>query len=420
MPFDALSDASGDAAPDARRDAPGDAPGDAREPDRSTHGVVPAGWTGLPPLAATFRSPLNRLEPRETLRAKQLADRASVRLRAALGPDTALATGTAHGAAAVMAEHTRYVDGFALHLSLRQSAAASAAPADAPRIVGADETIVGADETGGMLRLLGAVLDALGAAPHAVAIETTLPDAFADVRLVAIAVALARAVAPGASAARHASAARAAAESVLGIPVSLSDAAASAAACAGTLVLSDAASAETLALDVPTSLAWGLVPTGEARTAVRVAALARRAARAREHVTAVSRPIASLREVEHEELAALLDASLPRHRSALAYLVGENRRVQRFVAALRTGDAQMMGAILAISARARDDWAGLTRAERAALDALDARTGEGVLGAADVGHARALLVLARPAALQSALAAAAAALGVEADEALVV
>ncbi len=405
MPFDALSDASGDAAPDAPRGT--------GEVDGAAHGVVPTGWTGLPPRAATFRSPLNRLEPRETLRAEQLADRASARLRAALGPAAAVATGTAHGAAAVMAEHTRYVDGFALHLSLRQSAAAAATSADAPRIVGED-----AD--GAMLCLLGALLDVLGAAPHAVAIETTVPDALADVRLVAVAVALARAVAPDLPVAHHAAAARAAVESVLGIPVSLSDAAASAAARAGTLVLSDAASGETLPLDVPTSLTWGIVPTGEARTAVRTAALVRRADRAREHVTVVSRPIASLREVEHEELAALLDAALPRHRTALAYLVGENRRVQRFVAALRTGDAQMMGAILAISARARNDWAGLTRAERAALDALDARTGDGVLGAADVGHARALLVLAHPAALAAALTAAADALGAVREDALVV
>ncbi len=375
-------------------------------------------WTGLPPNATPFLSSLNRLSPRETLRPDQLAARAAACLAAtglaATGTDGAgtgaVRTGTAYGAVAVMAEHTRYVDGFALHLTLRQSAAAAVAPAATVRVVGASEA---SDDH----RLLGAVADALGVGPHAAAIETTIPTLLRDVRAVALAVAFARALAPEATTAQHAAAARAAADAVLGLPISLSDAAATADALPGRLMLSDASSGETLALDLPLGLAWGLVPTGEARSAVRIAALARRADRAREHVAEALRPIASLREIEHEELAALLDAALPRHRPTLAYLVGENRRVQRFVAALRTGDAQMMGAILAISARARDEWALLSRAERAALDTLDAHTGEGVLGAADVGNARAILILARPAALAAAHAAPADAHGVDRAEA---
>ena len=151
-----------------------------------------------------------------------------------------------------------------------------------------------------------------------------------------------------------------------------------------------------------------------------MAALRRRAERARDHVAAMHRPIASLREIEHAELADLLDAAPPQHRTALAYLVGEDRRVQRFVAALRRGDVQMMGALLALSAHARNDWARLTDTERDALAALNARTTEGVLGATDVGYVRALLVLARPVGLNDALITTADALGADADSVLVV
>lgn len=382
--------------PDASSDAPRPGTSDADRartvPDWTARLARPTPPVGEPPTAGGVPGP----------------DVAIAAALARLGDPSERHVGVATAVVPLMGEHTRYVDGFALHLPLRDVVAVAARPSDALTV----------DADADLAASVRAALDALGPlvpglVAHAIAVETPLAPGLVDARVLGAAAALVGALAPDLPLAAAQHVVRHAATSVLGVPVSRSDAAAALVGRRGTVVLSDAASGETLALDLPAGLAWGLVPTGEARSPVRVAALNRRAERARDYVASMHRPIASLREIEHAELAGLLEQAPPEHRSALAYLVGEDRRVQRFVAALRQGDAQMMGALLALSAHARNDWARLTDPERAALDALDARTGEGVYGATDVGYVRLLLVLARPAGLASALAAAARALGVE-------
>lgn len=385
----------------------------AEAPEGASERAVPAWAQRLPrpaaPLVASVRPPVRPTAPSPDALAAMAASRLAAPEAARIGVATAVVP--------VLAEHTRYVDGFALHLALVDAVAVAvqpAPPADAPDSV---PDLHGDADLAAAVRAVAAVL---GAGSVSAAVETSVPPGLVDTRVLGAAAAAVRALAPDLAEGDAQSAVVDAAMQVLGVPVSRSDAAAALVARPGHVVLSDAASGETLPLDLPAELVWGLVPTGEVRSAVRIAALARRAERARAHVAAMHRPVASLREIEHEELAGLLATVDARHRTALAYLVGEDRRVQRFVAALRRSDAQMMGAILALSAHARDDWARLTDAERAALDVLDARTGEGVFGATDVGHVRALLVLARPAALGSALAAATDALGLATDAAHVV
>jgi galactokinase len=78
-------------------------------------------------------------------------------------------------------------------------------------------------------------------------------------------------------------------------------------------------------------------------------------------------------------------------------LVTENRRVQKHVAALRRDDWQMVGALLLMShASLRDDWKGTTAAADTLVEAVEARTHDGLYGACMTERGGGVLVVGRP------------------------
>ena len=375
------------------------------------HDLVAPGWTGLPPFSQPFLHALNRMRARETVRPAQLEAHAECLLDAACGPGAAVRTASAHAAVGLIAEHARYVDGFALVLPLPRATGVAARPAAVSRVV--SEAGV-AERTAVLARGLVA---RLAPEPVEVAFATTIPAALEDASEAALAVALAAALRPGEAPADHLAAARAALEAETGVPANPADLAAALSERPGTVLLVDTRTYETRPLDAPSGIAWGVVATGAGASPARVRALARWAERARAAMAAAGFS-PSPRDLDPSDLARALDAAGPKLRPTMEYLVHENRRAQRFAIALRRGDAQMMGALLSMSARARHARESLTPAERRALDALDARSLEGVLGATVSGLARQAVVLARPAALPGALEAARDALGAPDDAVL--
>lgn len=105
----------------------------------------------------------------------------------------------------------------------------------------------------------------------------------------------------------------------------------------------------------------------------------------------------SFRNLEHRDLERATHAVPPSLRPVLRHLVTENRRVQKHVAALRRADWQMVGALLLMShASLRDDWKGATAAASTLVEAVEARTHNGLYGACMTERGGGVLVTGRP------------------------
>jgi galactokinase len=120
----------------------------------------------------------------------------------------------------------------------------------------------------------------------------------------------------------------------------------------------------------------------------------------------------SFRNLEHRRLDDAVDR-LPANLKPIArHLVSENRRVQKHVAALRSGDWQMVGALLLMShASLRDRWQSTSPAADRIVAAVEQMTLDGVYGACMSARDGAVLVTGRPSALDRHLAAIAAEAG---------
>jgi len=84
-------------------------------------------------------------------------------------------------------------------------------------------------------------------------------------------------------------------------------------------------------------------------------------------------------------------------RPGLKYLVTENRRVQRLVAAIRNEDWQLMGGLMFMShASRRDDWGITSPIQDFVVDEAERFTIEGVYGASQVGEGSFVLIAGQP------------------------
>ena len=291
------------------------------------------------------------------------------------------------------AEHAHYVDGVGLYLRVAGAAVATC-PASAARVEIEGDGWEGEaaalramlDEAGLTWQVAGAVAQPMGPmaalAGLATALASLLPRPFAPERLAAL---LSQAEGRPVSRAVLAAAA---------LPPSPSP-----------YVLADARTGRARSFPVPDAvqpgahIAWALVdvgasasPSGEAHRA-RVEAARTVAAQLRAH--GLGEGLTSLRDLEHRSLSAAL-ASVPEaERPLTRYLVGEDRRAQRMVAALRRGRVPMLGATLLIGHDALGSDAG-ERTPEADWVVEQGKGEDGLFGARAFGGARYVLVLGRP------------------------
>ncbi len=107
--------------------------------------------------------------------------------------------------------------------------------------------------------------------------------------------------------------------------------------------------------------------------------------------------LGSYRELEHEQLQRALQVLPDELVPVVRYLVTENRRVYRHVAALRRGDWQLVGALLLMGhASRRDDWRASTERADFVVSAVEQMSAEGMHGACLVDAGSCVLVAGRP------------------------
>lgn len=115
--------------------------------------------------------------------------------------------------------------------------------------------------------------------------------------------------------------------------------------------------------------------------------------------------LTSFRNVQHQDLPKALNALPERLRPVTRHLIGENRRVQKHVAAMRRGDWQMIGALLLMShASLRDQIKATTPTADAFVEAVESLTLDGVYGACMTSRDGLILVTGRQNALDNLLA----------------
>jgi galactokinase len=160
-----------------------------------------------------------------------------------------------------------------------------------------------------------------------------------------------------------------------------------ASALAEPLALVDCATYEAIPVDIPEGVGFGLLELGTQSVPLS-AVFWERAALVESALERLRQSgahgLASLRRLEHRDLPAALDRLGPAERPFIRHLVSEDRRVPRLVAALRRGDAQVLGALLLMSQASRRDDAR-DSAEAAEFAVALSADEEGVYGARMAG-----------------------------------
>lgn len=406
---------------------------------------------GPPPFVRSFLDRFGEMQARESLRPGQLEERAEALLEDRLGPsESAVATGSAHASLGVLADHTHFFDGFGATMGLRQvTAVAVRLRPRGPSLVvlegqgvrwsfGASSQEIAPPLVALMLE---ALLERLMPGVFAeVAIVSTIPEGALDALLSALGTAFVRALrdlpegeglaaAPERPAGGIASIARGmpaaftdpsveqvrAAQSTAGQTTGIAYPLAAAAATQESFSVLDAATREVIPLDAPDPLTvgWALVDVSPAwsghtwvqnasfytERAADVAAIVR-------HLRSAGFPVSALRDLEHATLEHAVQVLPESLRPTLRYLVGENRRVQKLIVAIRKDDWQMLGALLTMSHAARVRWGEIGQLGEAAtfvVDQAQSMNLSGVFGAGLSGRGGGVLLVGRPFSLPGAL-----------------
>jgi galactokinase len=300
--------------------------------------------------------------------------------------------------APLIAEHTHYFPGFALLARLPGAVAVASRPA------GGGPRFAAAGPSGALLERLDAALQARLPVPEGegysveVALLAGEGPGGAEALLGAAAAALLSVRAPQVSAEVGVGIAAEAVQEVLGRPYGPAYVLAS--TLAEPLALVDCATYEAIPIDTPEGVGFGLLELGTQSVPLsavfweRAALVESALERLRQSGT---QGLASLRRLEHRDLPAALDQLGAAERPFIRHLVSEDRRVPRLVAALRRGDAQVLGALLLMSQASRRDDAR-DSAEAAEFAVALAAEEEGIYGArmAGAGYGGRILYVGRP------------------------
>lgn len=389
------------------------------------HPLRPEGGT-TPPFIQPYLRSLDRLQQRKTLRPEALNLRAQHLLDQQFGTaPLAAETAFAHGSTGLLASHTHYFPGFALLLTLPHGTSVALRPAaEAHSRIAFDGSERDwhfspeaplSGEAPVWIRLVVALLHQVApAGTHVdVVVVSTVPAACIEAYLAALAIATLRAAQalfarPDDADARirHAHEALATAADR---PFSIAYPLAAEMGQPDQLMLVDAAKGEHLLLPLPPkkTVAWGLLSTQE--TALRPPLFhQQRQEMMQEAVSTLQRKrfpnLSSLRDLEHHDLQAALEALSRRYRPIVRHLVTENRRVHRFVHAFQRGDWQMVGTLLLIShTSVRDDWDLSMPEADFLMEAVQAQSLDGLYGGCLSGSGGAFILLGQPFAVPEAL-----------------
>jgi galactokinase len=370
-----------------------------------------------PSFVRPFLYALNRMQANEILRPVQYMDRAKMLLIDRLGmsgpiPEAAFS----HGVVGLMADHTHYFEGFALGLRLRQGVAVAIRSNDLQyhRLIleGTGDVQVSKEASYGDAELSSLLihtidaLDGAGGRFFDVSIVGSIPTGLGASFVGALTVSLIRGLNTFDNVPSVESKVRVQALAALNawynnrfspayVIGSLSDQ-------TEPYILIDTGTMSHLPIEAPVqeTLGWGLVEWSKDwihsyKGAKKRADTAKKALKDLQD-NGFSR-VESFRNLEHRDLERAIDSIQRRSRSALRFLVTENRNVQKLIVALKKGDWQFLGAIMMISQASKTtDWSTTdtihnlitTEAETAALD--------GIFGVVQSGEGGCMLVCGQP------------------------
>jgi len=342
------------------------------------------------------------------------------------GEDDA-AVGFAHGSLGLLAGHTLAMEGYAVLMSLSFGVAVALRSAqgrtghirhtnDAAKWPWKPGEVDAAADAPLWVRIVQQTLRRSGVATTVdVVVATAMPPACIDARLATLGVATHRAVrafSPGVgtlSGAALAQQVRSVLSTCTGVPYSSAYPLGVQAAAPPGLTLIDTRKSEHLPLPAPppSEVRWGLLTLG-ADPIQPVDHHVQQQARAVDALRALNRthigPLTSFSELEHRHLDQALGLLAPVHQPVVRHLVGENRRVSRFVRAVQTRDWQLMGALLLMSHDSlRHDGNGTNDAVDFVVDRVADRATDGMFGACLTGRGPAVVMAGRPLALHRTL-----------------
>ena len=372
--------------------------------------------TDVPPPSVLFALHAAADDASFSVSPETLMARAVAVLEERLGPsDDAPQSAFVPGATGLLSDHTHYSNGFALLMPLTQGTALAWRPSsgDATRFVFDGEpttwTLPAPGNAPDWARVASRVLQRRAGGPVDVAIVSTIPTPCRDAYWAALSVGLAqgpsgltaRADRPESTFATL----REIVEDTTGVPYSVAYPIAAYAGHNNAFLLVDTATLEHLPVETAArdDLRWHLLlglgappALDKGRHRARRDQADEALAYLREHGFS---ELQSFRELEHRQLPHAIDALPPRLHPTVRYLVTENRRVQKMVAALRRQDWQMVGALLLMSHTSRrDDGGGTPEAVDALVDRVEHMRLEGVYGAAMTGRGGEMVVVGRPSA----------------------
>lgn len=375
------------------------------------------------PLAKPFLDALNRMQKRELLHPEELERGARALLDERFGPATAPSfVGFAPGCVGLMSEHTHFFDGFALLMPLPSGTAVAVRKGEGSTSRLAVEHVPGSIELRKgelaseqdldfarlticlLAEMLPLVLPA--EVPLDVALVSTVSEERPDAYLSALGVAFGHAcglLEGGGTPNRHvpehvARVISGCARRPFGpaYPLTVSG------GPSDSFALVDAGTGERLALEGMSqeALGWGLVQTGCAalRPVTFYHALRERTAEA---LAVLQRngfkELRSFRHLEHRDLQRALGVLPDGLAPIVRYLVSENRRVQKLVAAVRRRDWQLLGALLLMSHAAKRNDLGLSCPEADfAVEQVEGMSMEGLYGATLTGWGGTVVVAGQP------------------------
>lgn len=344
----------------------------------------------------------------------------------ASGPEAHVAF--AHGSLGLLAGHTSYMEGYAVLMSLPFGVAVALHASDKAearlrhtnddrRWTWDPEADLQPEAT--LPTWVCVVRESLRRAglsmPVEVVVASAMPPACIDARLSALSVATIRAYhrftenAAQPTAEAVAQWVRSVISMCTGVPYSTAYPLAVQAADPPGLTLIDTRKADHLPLPAPPAdeVRWGLITAG--RAPVQAAPHHNKQhQRAVDALRALNRtpygPLTSFSQMEHRDLDQALELLAPVHRSVARHLVGENRRVARFVRAVQTHDWQLLGTLLMMSHHSlRDEWGGTNEVVNFIVDEVADRATDGMFGACLTGRGQAVLLVGRSLALHRCL-----------------
>ncbi len=371
-----------------------------------------------PSFVQPFLYAYNRIQANESLRPVQYEDRAKALLVDRFGGEGALPVAAfSHGAVGIVADHTHYVDGFALMLHMRQGTAIALRPNTightriayeaAPDIIDLSR-----EEDRRRAPVLAALLDRIrlpedrpsGTSGLDVALVTALPTGLGMAYFASLAVALLTCsdkLAPGGGEELAARAHRLL-EEALATTISRAFTAVAVLREGAPFILVDARNGDCIAVEFADTARPGFALfDASPQSMISVDDMQMRAELAssatRELAEKGFEGLTSLRNLEHRDLEQALILASRRFRPAIRHLVSSNRNVQKLVVAIRKADWQLFGALLKISqASATNDWTTGTVVSGPAVETAERMSIEGIYGMVQTGECGLLLVAGRP------------------------